>query len=165
VAFLLLLGRLENLMTRTILLGLVVLASAALTTASAPDTPKTPDNIAGVYKCEGSNPDGTAYQGVVEIAKVQDTFRVRWTLSDNASVVGIGILSGGVFSVSYFAGVPAIVVYKLDGTKLVGEWTTGGAEGAVYRETLTRIEGAEPDQPEPRRPRPPRTNPANRREA
>jgi len=30
-----------------------------------------------VYRCDGKNPDGSAYKGVVEIAKVRNTFRVK----------------------------------------------------------------------------------------
>ena len=134
-------------MARTALLGVIVIALGAITSIAAPDT-QTQADIAGIYKCEGMNPDGTPYQGLVEIAKVQDTFRIRWTLGDGSSIIGVGILTGGVFAVSYFGGAPAIVVYKIDGRRLVGEWTMGGAEGAVYSETLTKM----PSHPEPRKP-------------
>jgi len=134
-------------MRRTVLLGVVVAALAAMgsTAAQAPQ----PD-LPGVYRCDGRNPDGSPYQGVVEISKVRDTFRVRWTMDDGA-IMGVGIYSGGVFAVSYFGGAPAVVVYKVDGAKLVGEWTMGGAEGAVYVETLTKTPGAPaPNLPDPR---------------
>lgn len=125
-------------MRRTVLLGVVVAALAVMGSTAA-QTPQ-PD-LAGVYSCDGKNPDGSAYHGVVEISKVRDTFRVRWTMDDGA-IMGVGIYSGGVFAVSYFGGAPAVVVYKVDGTTLVGEWTMGGAEGAVYVETLTKTPGA-----------------------
>lgn len=132
-------------MARTALLGVIVVVFGAIASIAAPDSP--PD-LAGVYRCDGMNPDGTPYQGFVEIARIHDTFRVRWTLSDDSSVVGVGILSGGVLAVSYFGGAPAVVVYKIDGSRLVGEWTMGGAEGAVYAETLTKMAS----RPELRRP-------------
>ena len=44
-------------------------------------------------------------------------------------------------AVSYFGGTPAVVVYKIDAEKLVGEWTMGGTEGTTYAETLTRVPG------------------------
>ena len=131
-------------MARTVLLVLVLAAMGGIASMAAPDTP--PD-LAGVYRCNGVNPDGTAYEGVVEIAKLRDTFRVRWTL-DDGSVLGVGIFSGGVFAVSYFGGAPAVIVYRVDGDRLVGEWTMGGVEGTMYGETLTRVESA----PEPRTP-------------
>lgn len=132
-------------MVRTILFGAVVVVFGAIVSVAAPD----PDPaLAGMYTCTGVNPDGTAYEGVVEIAKLEGTYRVLWTLSDDTAVMGVGIFSGGVFAVSYFGGAPAIVVYKIDGTRLVGEWTMGGREGAVYSETLTRVAS----QPRLRRP-------------
>ena len=63
-----------------------------------------------------------------------------------------------VFAVSYFGGAPAVVVYTVDGEKLVGEWTMGGAEGAVYSETLIRT-GAAPAQEPGRQEREPRALP------
>ena len=97
------------------------------------------------------NPDGSAYRGVVEIAKVRDTFRVKWTLDDSA-VMGVGIYSNNILAVSYFGGAPAVVVYKVDGTKLVGEWTMGGIEGSVYTETLTKTSSEAPSLDQPRAP-------------
>jgi hypothetical protein len=62
-----------------------------------------------------------------------------------------------VFAASYFGGAPAVVVYKVEGERLIGEWTMGGIEGAMYTETLTKIPaGSAPPrarpQPRPRRP-------------
>jgi hypothetical protein len=132
-------------MARTVLPGVLLLVFGAIASVAASDSP--PD-LTGVYRCEGVNPDGTAYEGVVDIAKIHDTFLVRWTLGDGSSVIGVGILSGGVFAVSYFGGAPAVVVYKIDGDRLIGEWTMGGAEGTVYSETLTKTAS----RPEIRRP-------------
>jgi hypothetical protein len=120
-------------------------AIASIASIAAPDP--QPD-IAGLYRCDGTNPDGTAYQGVVEIAQVHDTFRVRWTLKDDTAVVGVGILSGGVLAVSYFGGAPAVVVYTIDGSRLVGEWAMGGPDGVIASETLTKVA----NRPQQRRP-------------
>jgi hypothetical protein len=127
-------------MRRIVLLGVIAIAVCAFSGTAA----QTPDpELSGVYRCNGMNPDGTAYQGVVEISKLKNTFRVRWTM-DDGSIIGVGIFSNGVFAVSYFGGAPAVVVYKLDGTNLVGEWTMGGIEGAVYKETLTKTDAVAP---------------------
>jgi hypothetical protein len=134
-------------MARTVLLGLLVMVFGAIATFAAPDA--QPD-IVGVYRCSGVNPDGSQYEGVAEIAKVEGTYRILWTLSDRSSVLGVGIFSGGVFAVSYFGGAPAVAVYKLDGDKLVGEWTMGGKEGAVYTETLTKVAADQRPQAVPR---------------
>lgn len=137
-------------MPRTVLLGVVLTAVCVLNSNAAPAA--SPE-LVGTYRCDGMNPDGSAYRGVVEIAKVRDTFRVKWTLDDSA-VMGVGIYSNSIFAVSYFGGAPAVVVYKVDGTRLVGEWTMGGIEGAVYTETLTKTSSEEPRIEQPRRPSP-----------
>jgi hypothetical protein len=135
-------------MVRTVLLGMMVIAFFAIASIAASDP--QPD-LAGVYSCDGKNPDGTVYHGYVEITKRKDTFRVRWTLADDAQVLGVGIYSNNILAVSYFGGAPAVVVYKIDGEHLVGDWTMGGVDGAVYTETLTKMPAGS-SVPAPRRP-------------
>jgi hypothetical protein len=153
-------------MVRTLLIASAFVA--ALGTAAATSEPdpqssaKKTGDPTGVYLCEGTNPDGHKYRGIVQIAAIDDTFLVRWTLSDDIEVTGVGILRNDTLSVSYFGGTPAVVVYKVGAEKLVGEWTMGGADGKTYAETLTRVpEGSitipPPDQ-RPRR-RPTKTEP------
>ena len=146
-------------MPRKVLLGVVLVTVCAIGSIAAPAP--SPD-LVGVYRCDGVNPDGSAYQGKVEIAKVRDTFRVKWTLDDGA-VLGIGIYSGGVFAVSYFGGAPAVVVYRVDGERLVGEWTMGGIEGAMYTETLTKTSSDPPGQLGPGLPGAPGQGPRRQR--
>ena len=131
-------------MARALVLGLIVVACGSAASLAAPDP--APD-LVGVYDCAGVNPDGTKYQGLVEIAKVENTYRVLWVLEDNTAVMGVGIFSGGVFAVSYFGGTPAIIVYKIDGDRLVGEWTMGGREGTMYAETLTKTSAPSGERP------------------
>lgn len=128
-------------MARTVVLTsmVILLAFGAIGSIAAPE-PQT--ELTGIYHCEGINPDGSQYKGVVEIDKIKDTFRVRWGLTDGM-VTGVGIFSDGVLAVSYFGGVPAVVVYKVEGTRLVGHWAMG-VEGALYVETLTKMTSAPP---------------------
>ena len=154
-------------------LVVAVLVAALEATGFAQETPDASPNppvnpqgatsVAGVYHCEGQNPDGSPYQGLVEIAAVDSTFLVHWVMADGMEVLGVGIMKGGVLAVSYFGGTPAVAVYRVDGDRLLGEWTMGGAEGMLYSETLTRmrdvpVRPSEPSQPErpvlPRRTRP-----------
>ena len=133
--------------------------------AQAQATPIKKLDPSGIYLCEGTNPDGKKYRGIVQIAAVRGTFLVRWTLADDVEVTGVGILNDDRLSVSYFGGTPAVVVYRITGDKLVGEWTMGGTEGSVYAETLSPMpEGMmkpspasplTPDQPRERRQRRP----------
>jgi hypothetical protein len=149
-------------MLRTVLLGAVIVLSLAISSSAAPDPP--PD-LVGTYRCDGKNPDGTPYEAVVEITKLDGTFRVAWIM-DGGTVIGVGIYSGGVFAASYFGGAPAVAVYKVEGDRLIGEWTMGGIEGAVYTETLTKTSSTveSKPRPNPRRPdrRTPRENPTGR---
>jgi hypothetical protein len=155
-------------MVRTLVIA-AALSAALGGTATASD--RSPAQAAarkqdpsGIYLCEGVNPDGHRYRGIVQIAAVRNTFLVRWTLSDDVEVTGVGILHDNQLSVSYFGGTPAVVVYRIDADKLVGEWTMGGTEGSVYAETLTRMpEGSlpppPPSQTQPRQRRPARPSP------
>ena len=135
-------------MRAMVLLVLTLLVFPAF--AAASDRAQPDVDITGTYMCQGQSPDGTTYHGIVQIVKIDDTFRIRWALAGNSGevdLVGVGIFSNGVFAVSYFGGAPGIGVYKIDGARLVGEWTIGGADGAVYTELLTRVEvqpGAQP---------------------
>lgn len=127
-----------------------------------PSTPQQPNatpknSVAGVYLCEGSNPDGSPYKGLVEIIAVDSTYLVHWVMADGVQVLGVGIRSSDTLAVSYYGGTPAVVLYQIQGDKLVGEWTMGGAEGKLDSETLTRM----PEQPRERqRRRPERSRPS-----
>ena len=146
-------------MVRTLLTAAALVACLCGTVAASDKPPaqaadkpaQTTDkksDPSGIYLCEGVNPDGNKYRGIVQIAAVRNTFLVRWTLADDVEVTGVGILHDGLLSVSYFGGTPAVVVYRISADKLVGEWTMGGTEGSVYAETLTPMpEGTLPPRP------------------
>jgi hypothetical protein len=132
-------------MVRMVVFVLMLLALSGGATRAQDEKPVVA-GVAGVYACEGKNPDGSPYKGIVEIVKYHGSFLVRWTMPDDVSVIGVGIESSGVLAVSYFGGAPGVVVYKAEGNKLLCEWTMGGANGEVFSETLTRIQ----DQQRPR---------------
>src|SRR5262245_494504 len=93
-------------------------------------------DIAGKWKCKGTNPEGKDYEGTVEITKDGDAYKVAWSLKDGAETSdGIGILKGDVFAVSFGEGV---VAYKVEKDKLSGKWTLPESKGKVYTETLTK---------------------------
>ena len=155
-------------MVRTLLIGAALLAALGGTAVASeqsgkpqPDA-KKPD-LSGVYLCEGTNPDGNPYRGIVQIAAVDDTYLVKWSLADDVEVLGVGILQNGLLAVSYFGGTPAVVVYRIDAERLIGQWTMGGTEGMVYAETLTRMpdDHTRPPQAPSRRTRPPRRAPVS----
>jgi hypothetical protein len=106
-------------------------------------------DVAGVYRCEGTNPDGSQYRGVVEIEKDADTYRVRWTMSQRATALGIGIMRDDVLAVSYFTGesLGVVAYHREKGGQLIGEWAVLGAGGRLRPETLTRMGMLADDQP------------------
>ena len=128
---------------RSLVVVAVLLFVAAGTLGAAPD-PKA--DIEGVYKCEGANPDGSPYKGVVEIVSEGDVVLVKWEF-DGTAMVGVGILRDEMLSVSYFIGAPALAVYKIEknadgkGIMLQGTWTIAGAGDHLFSETLTKIHG------------------------
>ena len=126
-------------MARMVAVVLMLLASTGGPQQAAAQEEKPAIGVAGVYMCEGQNPDGSPYKGIVEIVKFRDSFLVRWTLPEDVTVIGVGIESNGVLAVSYFGGAPGVIVYRTDGNRLLGEWTMGGTNGGVFKETLTRI--------------------------
>lgn len=122
-------------MARTVRFAFVLVAAlGALVTAAAENRV----DLSGIYLCEGVNPDGTPYRGLVEITPTLNTYQVRWTMSEQLTT-GVGIFSGGVLAVSYYGETPGVVVYRRDGSRLVGEWTMGGSGGQLYTETLTKL--------------------------
>ena len=136
-------------------IGVLLTATVCQAQQGAPKTaPPSSDPLVGFYICAGTNPDDTRYEGVVQIAKFDGTYRILWTLSDNTQVLGVGIVRNGVFAASYYGGAPAVAVYKIDGNRLVGEWTMGGKEGRTYEEVLTKTAHPPVTNPKPRPPAP-----------
>ncbi len=126
-------------MARLSLLVAAVLTYIGLTAPAARSA--EPPELSGVYRCDGANPDGSPYRGVVEIAKNHDTFHVRWSFPDGRSAFGVGFVRSNALSVSYFgSGIAGLAIYKIEeNEQLVGEWTVAGADGTVYTETLTKM--------------------------
>lgn len=143
--------------------ALVVVFLAALVGTVLPAHAQQADDIdiSGVYRCDGVNPQGKPYRGMVEIVKMNDAFQLRWTFPQSTdAALGIGIVTNGVLAVSYYGGDTAgVVVYKINANKpMVGQWTVVGSEGGVFEETLTRLPGhggpadGAPSERSPRRP-------------
>jgi hypothetical protein len=75
----------------------------------------------GRYKVEGTNPGGgSAYQGVVEVEKTGDTYRVTWDIA-GSTFVGTGIGNQQGLAVSYRSGSQTgIAIYGADGDNWKG---------------------------------------------
>ena len=128
---------------RLVLLAPLVLLTAALPSRAQDQPPaSTPErDLAGTYRCEGTNPDGRTYRGIVEMVKDDRTYRVRWTMGQGGTSVGIGMVRGDLLAVSYYTGQNVgLVMYKIDkGVQMIGEWAVLGADGQLLPETLTKV--------------------------
>ena len=126
----------------------------------APDVPDLP----GIYECQGTGADGRPYRGAVIIEPDGNRFVVRWIIASEVTAVGVGIREGNMLAVSFFGPESGgVVLYRIDGQRLVGHWSAPLAAGQVFEETLTRV--ANPPEPSsttpqsPPRPRPSETRP------
>jgi hypothetical protein len=90
----------------------------------------------GLYNVEGQNPDGSVYQGVLEMrVGPGNAWLVFWQIGD-VSVQGVGVIQSGVLAIGYSTnGQVGVATFEVraDG-KLNGYWTIGAGVGS---ETLT----------------------------
>lgn len=125
---------------------------------SAPDSSDLP----GIYECQGTGADGRPYRGAVIIEPDGSRFVVRWIIASELTAVGVGIREGNMLAVSFFGpDSGGVVLYRIDGQKLVGHWSAPLAAGQVFEETLTRM--ANPPEPSSTPPAPPRPRPSGTR--
>lgn len=94
----------------------------------------------GVYDVTGTNPDGSAYIGTLELEQIGLlSFRLRWNIGPDA-IEGVGMISGLSFATAFSLGggsSPSMGIYELrPNGQLVGQWTTIGAF-AAGQETAT----------------------------
>lgn len=95
-------------------------------------------DIGGRYTVEGTNHDGSTYEGTAEIALTSDTTcAIAWETGATTSQ-GICSRNDDAFAAAYVLGdAVGLVIYKVqeDGT-LEGLWTIAG-KGGTGTETLT----------------------------
>ncbi len=88
--------------------------------------------VGGSYAVQGSNLDGTPYQGTAQITLASDTTcTIEWTTGTTSSV-GICMYVGSAFAAAYVQGEGAgLTLYEIEesGT-LNGVWTVTGQSGA-----------------------------------
>ena len=123
-------------------------------TVFAPPVAAAEPKLDGIYTLTGLNPDGSEYRGLVKIISRGPSFLVSWMFpraSDATAVVGlrsvgVGIVKGGMFAVSYYGqDATGVALYHIEegGQRLTGEWVSASDNsGAVHSETLTKLPAA-----------------------
>lgn len=105
---------------RTVFTGAAAAAALILGVGAAAAQP-----IAGSYRAEGRNPDGTAYRGLVTIVEANGIVTVSWEVG-NALYSGRGVIEGRVVTVDWGSDAPVIYVIAGNGM-LYGTWANGTA--------------------------------------
>ncbi|WP_431270650.1 hypothetical protein [Dankookia sp. P2] len=85
----------------------------------------------GAYGVEGTNPDGTNYDGEFLLRTGPGGAWVgNWRVA-NENIMGLGLIQGGVLAVSFVVnGRPGVAVFEVEADgRLRGTWTTGGGMG------------------------------------
>jgi hypothetical protein len=143
---------------------LTVLAGPLVGHAAAMPAAAEPAALPGVYECQGTGADGRAYRGAVVIEPDGSRFLLRWFISAELTAVGLGIREGDMLAVSFFsADAGGVVLYRIDGERLLGHWSAPLTNGQVFEETLTRKADPPPSPPSPPSTSPSRPKPSNSR--
>ncbi|MGH6923987.1 MAG: caspase family protein [Propylenella sp.] len=82
-------------------------------------------DVAGNYRVEGRNPDGSSYSGAVTIKRAQAGFHLFWNVGSQA-YEGSGSLDGNLLTVEWGDATPVVYAVTDDG-RLAGLW--GGGKG------------------------------------
>ena len=115
--------------TRRLFLSLISLAIAA--PAAFAQSKKSADgnapnlSIAGRYRAEGRNPDGSAYSGTVTIEQQGQVVDFTWVIGDD-TYRGTGMIENRVVAVDWGDATPVIYVVMQNGA-LHGTWSDGTA--------------------------------------
>jgi hypothetical protein len=102
--------------------------------------PAAAQDIAGTYDAEGKNPGGAgAYKAVVQIVPYGAAHAILWRLGGGKGNEGIALKQANVVGAAYRnSKIPfGLVVYRIAGGLLDGEWLTPGNQKAeLGREVL-----------------------------
>ena len=144
---------------------LAMVAGPLVGHAAAMPAETEPAALAGVYECQGTGADGRPYRGAVVIEPDGKRFVLQWYMAAELSAVGVGIREGDMLAVSFFGPESGgVVLYRINGQRLVGHWSAPLANGQVFEETLTRMADPSPSPPSPPA-TPPSTSPSRPRQS
>ncbi len=115
-------------------------ALLSLSRPSAAAQEGTPD-LAGIYRVNGTNPNGSKYRGMVALTQDKDQFDFTWWIGKDV-FHGTGQFAGRMLVVNWGDTKPVIYSFAKDGT-LDGEWADGSGG-----ETLEPVASAAADEVE-----------------
>ncbi len=101
---------------RRLIAGFVASAMLAATGAAA-------QTVAGLYRAEGRNPDGSSYSGTVQIRENGGGVQINWQVGSQ-SYAGKGTRSGDVIWVDWGDTYPVVYV-RMPSGELHGTWANG----------------------------------------
>jgi len=85
----------------------------------------------GIYDVEGTNPDGSNYDGQFLLrAGPGGAWVASWRVASE-QIMGLGLIHGGVLAISFVVNNrPGVAVFEVEADgRLRGSWTTGGGMG------------------------------------
>jgi hypothetical protein len=100
-----------------------------------------PPDLAGIYRVNGTNPNGSKYRGMVALTQDKDRFDFTWWIGKQV-FRGTGHFAGRMLVVNWGDTKPVIYSFAKDGT-LDGEWADGSGG-----ETLEPVASAAADEVE-----------------
>ncbi len=106
---------------RNALLGGLAAVSVVAALPAAGETA----SLAGIYRAEGRNPDGTTYAGQAVLGQQGNAVQINWTVGTQ-TYAGSGLLDGRVLTIDWGQPAPVVYVVMPDGT-LHGTWNNGTA--------------------------------------
>jgi hypothetical protein len=106
--------------------------------AAPASAPTRPPALTGIYRVNGSNPDGSRYDGMLAVNQDGDRFRFKWWIGSDI-YTGTGQLAGRMLVVNWGGLKPVVYTFN-SGGRLDGEWADGSA-----KETVNLFARAAPD--------------------
>jgi Caspase domain len=94
-------------------------------TVEPKDSKPTGLDLAGVYRVQGTNPNGSKYRGMVALAQDKDQFSLTWWIGKDV-FRGTGHFAGKMLVVNWGDKTPVIYTFGGEGV-LDGEWADGSA--------------------------------------
>jgi uncharacterized protein (TIGR03067 family) len=106
------------------------------------DTKSDQPDLAGVYRSESTEIDGSKHVAEAIIERMGDAYLVTYKKNEGIAFLGVGIRKGDIFCMSWISqGQAGITLYQIEkGHRLVGQYTRLGGPGVLSQEILTRLD-------------------------